>query len=225
MKDKRYVEELYTIIKRAEDIVKTVKDLLYTKDEEEEEGLFLDKLPFELRGIKKSYDIANEIFLIGEKSESEKALSPCPFCGSKDVRIHSFYPKSETAYAYCGWCGASTHVQESEEEAVEAWNRRHKGYEGMPIPPGYTIRELIESSAFKDVESAAKAMNMMDVDRFKRLLTGECPVTEEEAYALQNEFALTAQFWLNLERLFRHELWAYWNATSGELVNEETDEQ
>ena len=48
-------------------------------------------------------------------------LKPCPFCGGK-AGIYSIakYEKE----AYCENCGAVSNICMTEEEAVEAWNRR-----------------------------------------------------------------------------------------------------
>lgn len=52
-------------------------------------------------------------------------LKPCPFCGGEATLSYN------TAYGFCPWCDNTdcilndlTHGYETEEEAIEAWNRR-----------------------------------------------------------------------------------------------------
>ena len=56
-------------------------------------------------------------------------LKPCPFCGSKSVRIYAYdpfdgYQGNLTVHrVHCTECGA--HVQQDKVmDAIEAWNRR-----------------------------------------------------------------------------------------------------
>ena len=56
-------------------------------------------------------------------------LEPCPFCGGEAelMHIHAF---SEQSYIICLKCGARTREfristeRSSDQEAIEAWNRR-----------------------------------------------------------------------------------------------------
>lgn len=57
-------------------------------------------------------------------------LKPCPFCGSKWANVkyvnnpfdrHHIYGGFA---AYCDDCGATTKHFKTEQEAIEAWNRR-----------------------------------------------------------------------------------------------------
>lgn len=64
-------------------------------------------------------------------------LKPCPFCGGKDISIIN-----HTAMGYwasCGPCGAIGPTRQTEEEAVEAWNRRYE-----PPNEPLTLDELRE---------------------------------------------------------------------------------
>lgn len=55
-------------------------------------------------------------------------LEPCPFCGSKRVAGVTISNRSRIfrEYACCEDCGASTTTYETKQEAVDAWNARHK---------------------------------------------------------------------------------------------------
>lgn len=69
-----------------------------------------------------------------------KELTPCPFCGNEKLVIldegcnFEIYENSEIFenipnYAVCcdfyrGGCGATSGYRRTEEEAIEAWNRR-----------------------------------------------------------------------------------------------------
>lgn len=51
-------------------------------------------------------------------------LKPCPFCGSKEVRMR-FDSVIESYYVTCKKCGAEvSQFYGLKDEAVEAWNRR-----------------------------------------------------------------------------------------------------
>lgn len=51
---------------------------------------------------------------------------PCPFCGCKAIGVREM---SGHYRAHCGGCEATASFQESEQEAIERWNRRAKGQE------------------------------------------------------------------------------------------------
>ena len=55
-----------------------------------------------------------------------KELKPCPFCGGKAEMLISEYEGSRKEYpAACAECdGMVERWRETEEEAVEQWNRR-----------------------------------------------------------------------------------------------------
>ena len=58
-------------------------------------------------------------------------LKPCPFCGGEaNVIEHRFHGLDSSYGVRCKECKAETHqFYESEEKAIEAWNRR-AGEEG-----------------------------------------------------------------------------------------------
>ena len=58
-------------------------------------------------------------------------LKPCPFCGGEaDVIEHRFYLLDSSYGLCCKECKAETYqFYESEEKAIDAWNRR-AGEEG-----------------------------------------------------------------------------------------------
>lgn len=54
-------------------------------------------------------------------------LKPCPFCGSKDVRVDEYYYVSDGSTGYCVTCykcGIGTPERESRKKVIRAWNRR-----------------------------------------------------------------------------------------------------
>ena len=63
-----------------------------------------------------------------------KELTPCPFCGNEKLFIldegyNSGAYENIPNYAVCcdfyrGGCGATSGYRRTEEEAIEAWNRR-----------------------------------------------------------------------------------------------------
>lgn len=60
------------------------------------------------------------------KMEKLKPLKPCPFCGGKAEMLVSEYDDSRKEYLVaCAECdGMVERWRETEEEAVEQWNRR-----------------------------------------------------------------------------------------------------
>jgi Lar family restriction alleviation protein len=56
------------------------------------------------------------------KTETEKLLLPCPFCGDDQIRI---LPQSYGYSVDCLTCGAKKHIITSLElQAVASWNQR-----------------------------------------------------------------------------------------------------
>ena len=61
----------------------------------------------------------------------ETSLKPCPFCGSNNVAAEEEY-SSDCGYSFgghsvvCNDCETQTKHYETQEEAVEAWNKRTK---------------------------------------------------------------------------------------------------
>lgn len=68
--------------------------------------------------------------------EKTMEIKPCPFCGSKRIRINSTREdreeedKLQTYWGLCMDCGADGPNAESAEEAVRMWNERME-----PEPP------------------------------------------------------------------------------------------
>lgn len=58
---------------------------------------------------------------------AEKKLKCCPRCGSNDVEanryINSIFTRNEDWDVWCNECELHTAYYETEEQAVEAWNR------------------------------------------------------------------------------------------------------
>ena len=56
-------------------------------------------------------------------------LKPCPFCGGKaKIEKHEsgMFFKSTYWFVICGMCRGRTFLQDTQEEAIEAWNKRTK---------------------------------------------------------------------------------------------------
>lgn len=51
-------------------------------------------------------------------------LKPCPFCGgsARVLELNGFY--QHTHFVSCDTCNAAGDTRETEEAAIEAWNRR-----------------------------------------------------------------------------------------------------
>lgn len=64
---------------------------------------------------------------------SKRKLKPCPFCNTEDISMIKSYTKHnddddrgtlDFVYVGCAGCGIGYH-EETEEEAIKAWNTRH----------------------------------------------------------------------------------------------------
>ena len=55
--------------------------------------------------------------------DREEALLPCPFCGSRSIRLHDRMHAPE-AWVRCRVCLASTEAHGNEATAITDWNRR-----------------------------------------------------------------------------------------------------
>lgn len=74
----------------------------------------------------------------------------------------------------------------------------------IPIPPGATIKELLEDREISQAEFACKmSMCESDVDK---LLRGEMQLTSDVAERLESTLGVSARFWCNLEALYREKL-------------------
>ena len=57
----------------------------------------------------------------GEVQTTETKLKPCPFCGG-EASMYIAY--DDGYYVCCDECGCGLPVYNTEEEAIEAWNKR-----------------------------------------------------------------------------------------------------
>ena len=56
---------------------------------------------------------------------SEEKLKSCPFCGGEASVYQAGYMYSAPQYyIFCDECGCETPVFNTEQDAIEAWNRR-----------------------------------------------------------------------------------------------------
>ena len=51
-------------------------------------------------------------------------LKPCPYCGLTPVNAQKPYSSRDSWKVECAWCGRRMQGYSTEEEAIEAWNRR-----------------------------------------------------------------------------------------------------
>ena len=57
----------------------------------------------------------------------EKELKPCPFCGERSVHLDKVYGYFNDTIIYCENCDIAfslDDVNATEEQLIEAWNRR-----------------------------------------------------------------------------------------------------
>ena len=72
------------------------------------------------------------------------------------------------------------------------------------IPPGETIAELLEQRGMTENELAARMHTQ--VSYVQKLIAGTVYMTIGIARRLENALDVPANFWLNLEQIYREEL-------------------
>ena len=72
------------------------------------------------------------------------------------------------------------------------------------IPPGETIAELLEQRGITEKDLAAK-MHAPE-SYVRKLIAGTVYMTIGIAHRLENALEVPANFWLNLEQIYREEL-------------------
>ena len=94
-------------------------------------------------------------------------LKPCPFCGSSN-----FYSEKIEfdARVGCGNCGAKTRLYNTDEEAIEAWNKRAQ--------PEFTLDELDAIRRMFECRyprpQQLSAFETTIINKCKAALKGEC---------------------------------------------------
>lgn len=81
-------------------------------------------------------------------------------------------------------------------------NKRSHSY--IAVSPGATVKEQLEDRAMSQKEFASR-MDMTE-ERINRLINGEIPITSAVAYRLEMVLELPANFWENLEAIYREKL-------------------
>ncbi len=74
----------------------------------------------------------------------------------------------------------------------------------IATPPGVTIEEQLEDHGITLAELSDKMA--LPEKTVVRLLRGDIRLTQDIANKLESVFDITAQFWLNLEKLYREKL-------------------
>lgn len=76
---------------------------------------------------------SNELYKLGRKyieNMENKELKPCPFCGSETIVVENYDESCNSDYPSIYWhsvcvdCGCNIPMCDTEEEAIEAWNKR-----------------------------------------------------------------------------------------------------
>jgi Lar family restriction alleviation protein len=82
-------------------------------------------------------------------------LLPCPFCGG-NASAEEARP-SPMIYVECQDCGATCDVQQEDDAAIAAWNRRASGC--APVAPPDLVRALVEAleDIVREQQSEAQA--------------------------------------------------------------------
>ena len=74
----------------------------------------------------------------------------------------------------------------------------------IAIPPGESIREQMEQQAITLKEFASRME--MSLEKTNQLLYGKIKITMEIAVKIERILGVPAQFWLNLESVYREKL-------------------
>lgn len=74
----------------------------------------------------------------------------------------------------------------------------------IAIPPGATIKEQLEDRGMSQKEFASR-MGMSE-KHISHIVHGEVQLTTDVAYKLEMALGIPAQFWLNLESIYRKKL-------------------
>ena len=74
----------------------------------------------------------------------------------------------------------------------------------MIIPPGETIKEMLEDRDMTQEELAIRLD--MSTKHVSHIITGKKPITYQTALKLESVFNVPASFWNNLERIFREKI-------------------
>lgn len=74
----------------------------------------------------------------------------------------------------------------------------------VAVPPGYTIKEQLDDRGLTQKEFALR-MELSE-KHVSKLINGEVLLTSDVAIRLENVLGIPAQFWLNLESIFREKL-------------------
>ena len=80
--------------------------------------------------------------------------------------------------------------------------KRSKTY--MAIPPGATIKEMIDDRGISEAQLAAKIGESEEFVR--QLIEGEVELTDAVAGNLATVFEMRSSFWVDMERLYRDDL-------------------
>ena len=74
----------------------------------------------------------------------------------------------------------------------------------LAIPPGETIREILEDRKISQKEFSAR-MGFTE-EETEQILSGRTPVSCSTSELLEKTLGVPAQFWLNLEAIYRDTL-------------------
>ena len=74
----------------------------------------------------------------------------------------------------------------------------------IAVPPGTTIKEQLDDRGMSQKEFAS-CMGMSE-EHISRLIHGDAQLTRDVAYRLEMVLGVPAQFWINLESIYRNKL-------------------
>lgn len=93
---------------------------IYYIFDEEKHGIKCEKCGYEIRGCE---SVEEAEFKWKSKSDP-KALRPCPFCGSEDLRVLEITDDSFMVVCHNHGCFTTGPEGKTLDDAIEKWNRR-----------------------------------------------------------------------------------------------------
>lgn len=119
--------------------------------------------------------------MIEEEGMSDE-LKPCPFCGSNTAEVARPYFPAKDAVVECQECFAKTDEYMSDDEAIEAWNRRVADVEQL----SQTLRD-VRGKLANEERDHAEDLEEMDAELKKAQAERLDPAWEK---AFDKEFFL-----------------------------------
>ena len=88
--------------------------------------------------------------------------------------------------------------------ADEIDQRKHPYRPDYATPPGYVLQDHIEAKGLTPAEFARR--HSISAELIESIIAGNAPIDSKLAAIFGNEFSLEAEFWLEIEAIYRRRL-------------------